>query len=127
VCPRLRGLFALVRSIRRGCRAVSSGGIGTCAAVNSSVLVGARPAVRRRIATGVIRPVALRLNYVIGWMDLRARSRTSEEIEILVLRHLLAMLRRRTPRPRMSRTDHVLIAALTRLLPCGWREHCHGV
>ena len=66
--------------------------------------------------------MALRLIYhmftkILGWIVLRTRSDTSKEIEILVLRHQLAVLRRRTPRPRMSWTDRALIAALTRLLP----------
>jgi putative transposase len=51
--------------------------------------------------------VALRLIYQMfpsswGWMVPRARSDTVKVIEILVLRHELAVLRRRTPRPRMS-------------------------
>ena len=54
---------------------------------------------------------------LLSWMALCARSNTTKEIEILVLRHQLAMLQRRTPRPRMSWTDRALIAALTRLLP----------
>ncbi len=54
---------------------------------------------------------------LVGWMVLRARSDTTNEIEILVLRHQLAVLRRRTPRPQMSWTDRAVIAALTRLLP----------
>jgi hypothetical protein len=70
--------------------------------------------------------MALRLIYVLisklmGWTVLRTRSDTSKEIEILVLRHQLAVLRRRTPRPRISWTDRALIAALTRLLPA--RRH----
>ena len=54
---------------------------------------------------------------LLSWMVLRARSDTTKEIEILVLRHQLAVLQRRTPRPRMSWTDRAVIAALTRLLP----------
>ena len=50
-------------------------------------------------------------------MVLRTRSDTTKEIEILVLRHQLAVLHRRTPRPRISWPDQALIAALTRLLP----------
>ena len=66
--------------------------------------------------------MALRLIYrmfskLLGWIVLHTRSDTSKEIEILVLRHQLAVLQRRTPRPPMSWTDRALIAALTRLLP----------
>jgi hypothetical protein len=66
--------------------------------------------------------VALMLIYrmftqLLSWMTLSARSNTTKEIEILVLRHQLAVLQRRTPRPRISWTDRALIAALTRLLP----------
>jgi hypothetical protein len=66
--------------------------------------------------------VALRLIYqmfsnLLSWIVLRTRSDTAKDIEILVLRHQLAVLQRRTPRPRMSWTDRALIAALTRLLP----------
>jgi putative transposase len=63
--------------------------------------------------------VPLRLIYqmfanLLGWLVLRARSDTSKEIEILVLRQQLAVLQRRTPRVRMSWTDRALIAALQR-------------
>ena len=66
--------------------------------------------------------MALRLIYrmfskLLGWIVLHTRSDTSKEIEILVLRHQLAVLRRRTPRPRITWTDRALLAALTRLLP----------
>src|SRR3954451_19640573 len=57
------------------------------------------------------------MSKLLGWLVLRARSDTSKEIELLVLRHQLAVLQRRTPRPRMSWTDRALLAALTRLLP----------
>ncbi len=43
--------------------------------------------------------------------------RTTEELEILVLRHELAILRRGRPRPRMTWTDRVLLTAASRLLP----------
>jgi hypothetical protein len=73
--------------------------------------------------------VTLRLIYqifskLLGWIVLRTRSDTTKEIEILVLRHQLAVLQRRTSRPRMTRTDRALIAALIRLLPAHRR---HGL
>ena len=57
------------------------------------------------------------ISRLLAWMVLLARSDTTNEVEILVLRHQLAVLQRRTPRPRMSWADRALIAALTRLLP----------
>jgi len=38
----------------------------------------------------------------VSWMVLQARPDTAKEIEILVLRHQLVVLQRRTPRPRVS-------------------------
>ena len=66
--------------------------------------------------------MALKLIYqmfakLLSWMVLHVRSDTANEIEILVLRHQLAVLQRRTPRPRISWSDRAVIAALGRLLP----------
>jgi hypothetical protein len=61
---------------------------------------------------------------LLSWMMLHARSDTANEIEILVLRHQLAVLQRRTPRPRISWTDRAVIAVLTRLLPTRRRRGC---
>ena len=68
-----------------------------------------------------LRLIYLLISKLLGWLVLCTRSDISKEIEILVLRHQLAVLRRRTPRPRISWTDRALIAALTRLLPA--RRH----
>src|SRR4051795_4150370 len=59
---------------------------------------------------------------LLSWIALHARSNTANEIEILVLRHQLAVLQRRTPRPRINWTDRAVIAALVRLLPA--RRRC---
>ena len=65
----------------------------------------------------VLRLIYVTLSKLMSWMVLRARSDTAKEVEILVLRHQLAVLQRDAPRPRMSWTDRALIAVLTRLLP----------
>jgi transposase len=53
--------------------------------------------------------------FALVW--LLARPRRSKEIEILLLRHELAVLRRQAGRPRLTRADRALFAALTRALP----------
>jgi len=53
--------------------------------------------------------------FALVW--LLGRPRGSKELEILVLRHELAVLRRRSARPRLTRADRALLAALSRSLP----------
>jgi putative transposase len=48
---------------------------------------------------------------------LRFRANDFKELEIVVLRHELAILRRRIPRPPISWTDRLLLTAASRLLP----------
>jgi len=42
---------------------------------------------------------------VFGWQALLARSDTSKDAEILVLRHEVAVLRRQVTRPKPDRAD----------------------
>src|SRR5438874_8902398 len=47
---------------------------------------------------------------------LRRRSDDFKELEIVVLRHELSVLRRQTRRPQLTTSDRVLLAAASRLL-----------
>ena len=58
-----------------------------------------------------------------GWLVLPGRSTASKDIELLVLRHEVAVLRRTHPRPRLDRAGRAVLAALTRLLPARLRMH----
>src|SRR5450755_1105934 len=66
--------------------------------------------------------VMLRLAYVIarrlvGGLALLARSDAANQVEILLLRHQLAVLQRQTRRPRLTWADRVVMAALALRLP----------
>jgi hypothetical protein len=60
---------------------------------------------------------------LFGWLALLARSGTSKDLEILVLRHEVAVLRRQVTRPKPHWADRAVMAALARLLPRHLRLH----
>ena len=63
------------------------------------------------------------LRRVLQLAALRFRSNDLKELEIVVLRHELAILQRRTRRPAMTWTDRLFLAAASRLLPrARWRS-----
>jgi len=57
------------------------------------------------------------LRRVLELLVLVVRSNASKEIELLVLRHEIAVLRRQIKRPVFDPSDRALLAALSRLLP----------
>ncbi|MFI7469990.1 integrase core domain-containing protein [Nonomuraea sp. NPDC049646] len=72
--------------------------------------------------------MSVRLLYLImirvfGRLALRGRSEAAKDVEIMVLRHEVAILRRQVTRPTPDWADRALLSALTRLLPSGLRAH----
>src|SRR5438105_111097 len=57
------------------------------------------------------------LRCVLQLAVLRCRSNEFKDLEIVVLRHELDILRRRTRRPRVSWADRLFLAAASRLMP----------
>src|SRR6187455_1207317 len=76
----------------------------------------------------MITDVSLRLLYLIllgllSWLALLGRATSSKDIELVVLRHEVAVLRRTNPKPRLDWADRAIFAALIRRLPTRLRDH----
>jgi putative transposase len=72
--------------------------------------------------------VSLRLLYIIflqlvGLLVLLGRSSASKNVELLVLRHEVAVLHRANPKPRLEWADRAVFAGLVRRLPLTLRRH----
>jgi putative transposase len=75
-----------------------------------------------RQRSGMIAAVSLRLLYLIFQQVLKlvllmGRTASTKDVELLVLRHEVAVLRRTNSRPRMDWADRAVFAALIRQLP----------
>jgi hypothetical protein len=67
----------------------------------------------------------LLITRIFAWLVLLARSSAAKDVEILILRHEVAVLRRQITTPRPGWPDRALLAALARLLPRVLR--CHRI
>jgi hypothetical protein len=64
----------------------------------------------------------LMLARVPSWLAPLARSDAAKDVEILVLRHEVAVLRRTNARPALTWPDRAALSALSRLLPAPLRR-----
>ena len=76
----------------------------------------------------MIAAVSLRLLYLIFQQVLRllmllGRTTSTKDVELLVLRHEVAVLRRTNPRPRLDWADRAVFAALIPRLPTRLHDH----
>ena len=75
------------------------------------------------IAAVTPRLMYLIFQQVLGLVLQMGRAVSSKDVELLVLQHEVAALRRTNPRPRLDWADRAVFAALIRRLPRQLRGH----
>ena len=75
------------------------------------------------IAAVTLRLLYLIFHQVLGLVLLMGGTSSTKDVEILVLRHEVAVLRRTNPRPRLDWADRAVFAALVRRLPRALHRH----
>jgi putative transposase len=69
-----------------------------------------------------LRLVYLMFSQLMQWAVLVARDSAAKDVELLMLRHEVAVLRRQVSRPRVDWADRAVLAGLARLLPRRLRD-----
>ncbi|MDT5232135.1 MAG: putative transposase [Mycobacterium sp.] len=54
---------------------------------------------------------------LLALIVVRGRGQASKDVELILLRHEISVLRRQTPRPRLEPADRLILAAFARHLP----------
>src|SRR3954453_19929564 len=60
---------------------------------------------------------------MLGLVVLMGRASATNDVELLILRHEVAVLRRTHPRPRLDGADRAVFAALAQRLPRALQAH----
>jgi putative transposase len=75
------------------------------------------------IVAVILRLLSRIFQQVVGLLVLMGRTASTKDVEILVLRHEVAVLGRTNPRPRLDWADRAVFATLIRRLPARLRAH----